>query len=46
VIFPFLQDIEKTFFEIVTMGSVTEVRMFLQDHPDFNINVVNFQVST
>lgn len=46
VVFSHLQEIERRFFEIVTDGSVTEVRLFLEEHSDFNINIVNFQVST
>jgi hypothetical protein len=45
VAYPHLQNIEKRFFEVVADGSVTEVRLFLEKHPDFNINVINFQVS-
>lgn len=45
VIFPQLQDPEKRFFEVVAEGNVAEVRLFLDEHPDFNINVINFQVS-
>lgn len=45
VAFPHLQELEKRFFEIVASGSVSEVRSFLEDHPNFNINAMNFQVS-
>ncbi|XP_011062977.1 PREDICTED: short transient receptor potential channel 4-like [Acromyrmex echinatior] len=43
VMFPHLQELEKKFFEIVDDGSVTEARLFLEQHPDFNINAINFQ---
>ncbi|KYN39104.1 Short transient receptor potential channel 5 [Trachymyrmex septentrionalis] len=43
VMFPQLQELEKRFFEIVDDGSVTEARLFLKQHPDFNINAINFQ---
>ncbi|KAM0727282.1 Short transient receptor potential channel 5 [Formica fusca] len=43
VIFPHLQELEKRFFELVADGNVADVRLFLQDHPDFNINATNFQ---
>lgn len=46
VIFPHLQELEKRFFDIVEGGSVSEVRFFLEDNPKFNINVMNFQVSS
>lgn len=46
VIFPHLQELEKRFFEIVTDGNIPEARVFLEDHPEFNINATNFQVST
>lgn len=46
VVFPHLQEIEKRFFEIVADGNVAEVRSFLEDQPEFNINATNFQVST
>lgn len=45
VAFSQLQELEKRFFDTVAEGSVAEVRSFLEDHPDFNINAVNFQVS-
>ncbi|XP_025073004.1 transient receptor potential-gamma protein-like [Pogonomyrmex barbatus] len=38
-----LQELEKRFFDVVAEGSVAEVRLFLEQHPDFNINVINFQ---
>ncbi|XP_029161945.1 short transient receptor potential channel 5-like [Nylanderia fulva] len=43
VIFPHFQELEKRFFELVTDGNIVEVRLFLEDHPDFNINATNFQ---
>ncbi|KMQ97082.1 short transient receptor potential channel 5-like protein [Lasius niger] len=43
VIFPHLQELEKRFFEIVTDGNIPEARVFLEDHPEFNINATNFQ---
>lgn len=45
VVFPHLQEHEKRFFEIVADGSIIEARLFLEKHPDFNINAINYQVS-
>ncbi|XP_076547129.1 short transient receptor potential channel 4 isoform X2 [Osmia lignaria lignaria] len=43
VIIPHLQEMEKQFFELVANGNVSDVRQFLETHPDFNINVSDFQ---
>ncbi|XP_043259303.1 short transient receptor potential channel 4-like [Colletes gigas] len=43
VIIPSLQREEKRFFDLVEVGSVPEVREFLESKPDFNINVADFQ---
>lgn len=46
MVLPHLQANEKRFFEMVADGNVAEVRSFLEEYPDFNVNAVNFQVST
>ncbi|XP_061938714.1 short transient receptor potential channel 4-like [Apis cerana] len=43
VIIPHLQQLEKDFFELVGYGNVADVKDFLETHPDFNINVMDFQ---
>ncbi|XP_017886297.1 short transient receptor potential channel 4-like [Ceratina calcarata] len=43
VVIPHLQELEKHFFELVSYGNVPDVRQFLEEHPDFNINVIDFQ---
>ncbi|XP_014479025.1 PREDICTED: short transient receptor potential channel 4-like [Dinoponera quadriceps] len=43
VIFPLLQELEKKFFDVVADGNVAEVRLFLDENPKFNVNVMNFQ---
>lgn len=44
MIIPHLQQLEKDFFELVGYGNVADVKDFLEAHPDFNINVMDFQV--
>lgn len=44
VLLPVLEDIEKEFHDLVAVGDVAAVRVFLHNHPDFNINCVNYQV--
>lgn len=44
MIIPHLQQLEKDFFELVGYGNVAYVKDFLEIHPDFNINVMDFQV--
>lgn len=44
VLLPVLEESERIFHELVGEGCVSDVRMFLQEHPGFNINCINFQV--
>ncbi|XP_071867020.1 transient-receptor-potential-like protein [Bombus fervidus] len=39
----YLQELEKHFFELVAYGNVPDVREFLENNPQFNINAVDFQ---
>ncbi|XP_045470630.1 short transient receptor potential channel 4-like isoform X1 [Harmonia axyridis] len=43
ILLPHLQANEKKFFELVHSGDVEDVRKFLENNLDFNINCVNFQ---
>ncbi|XP_014599080.1 PREDICTED: short transient receptor potential channel 5-like [Polistes canadensis] len=43
VTLPQLQETEQDFFELVANGSVAEVELYLNVHPDFKINVTNYQ---
>lgn len=40
----YLQELEKHFFELVAHGNVPDVREFLENNPQFNINAIDFQV--
>lgn len=44
VMISYLQELEKHFFELVAHGNVPDVREFLENNPQFNINAVDFQV--
>ncbi|XP_033344032.1 short transient receptor potential channel 4-like [Bombus vosnesenskii] len=39
----YLQELEKHFFELVAHGNVPDVREFLENNPQFNINAIDFQ---
>lgn len=43
IILPHLQESEKKFFELVAAGDVGNVKSFLDENSDFNINCMNFQ---
>ncbi|KAK6631061.1 hypothetical protein RUM44_003234 [Polyplax serrata] len=43
VLLPILEDIERIFHDLVASGDVCATRLFLQNHPNFNINCVNYQ---
>ena len=43
ILLPHLQQSEKKFFELVSANDLPSVKEFLQEHPGFNINCVNFQ---
>lgn len=44
VFLPQLEELQKYFFDLVANGNILEVKSFLQERPNFNINIVNFQV--
>lgn len=46
VLLPILEDIERIFHDLVASGDVCATRLFLQNHPNFNINCVNYQVNS
>lgn len=45
VLLPVLEDIEKVFHDLVASGDVAATKNFLNNHQDFNINCVNYQVN-
>ncbi|XP_015588329.1 short transient receptor potential channel 4 [Cephus cinctus] len=38
-----LRELDKEFFEVVTIGNVADVRTFLASHGDVDLNVMNFE---
>lgn len=44
VVLPSLMEDEKYFHDLVKFGDLQEVKEFLKQRPEFNINCTNFQV--